>query len=1182
MNDSKANLDEKPDLASPDIIDLVSGKLEELRKRLLDSTRRNPLIHIKFRLTSTSAIRVVDELPEVLRFKLTGGREMRFAPLPSLEEPLRDEETDEFLNALYIARTENEIHLAKLKEIDGDSDTAEEKELVLERELKDRVRMYLGLSPRQTQESFSLTEHAKLHGILPGHILPNPDDVHEDGRHDDNDVQTLLLPDKLGRAARTILEKGRSFERETGVNVLHAVFDLLEWKDPAEQEKFISPLLLLEIRIERRQSLRGAEFFVRGVGEIFVNTNLEEKLRSEHRLALPGYEASGENGGVESYFRSVQKICPNGWQWNVRREVCFGIFPSSKIAMYHDLDPAKRSIAERDTVARLLATTGASDGSYAEIYDPDNPGVMQTVPYLVMDADASQYSALVDVSNGKNIAIEGPPGSGKSQTIVNLIAAGLAEGKKVLFVAEKLTALDVVKNRLEAVGLGNFILPLQAGRGTAEIVYESIENRLGMSPEETKSYADFESLKGVLEKQKVTLQSYLDVLGTHFGMTGMTIYQVIGYAIRTSNVLREMPREIRRISIPQVEELGEHAVEAMVTEAQDFGNRLGQIIGMPALWLAAQKPVTSHNAAEDICDTALTLANKIDNLRQSMSNSIVSILLSKDIFKSDISGVGGVVARLNEHVDQIDVGLIETLVSEQSRRSVYQFCDQIHERQTIIAKLDRVLRDASGWNIEERLVNSRNFADENGKIISPERHRLHHSDLFTEVTLSDRLVEIAGQLPAVWINLERKLSEIRTDALRIASQREAVLDLRIPDLFCRAKSVAVEIEQSLTALSSEIKRIQQILPGADGTHDIAEIRRAADTMERSGLLRFFSNAYKSARNTYIKILGGRHGNTRLEMSHSMQQYAEWLERKCEFEKETRFKEQFGPQFKGIKTEIEDIRSVISFYALTADISAGNIELKSYLETGNLEPILFFARLEEDIPSKTLKEIQAQITELREDITREDALLSESRGHLLVFRDKEEILLDEIEEIIGLKNKEKQLAEKINCSTAADIIGSRFAGIETITDLLIIECEIAETLADLNNTSSAISALRTGELSELQLQFDAFTARRQDIDTLIETLRTDLGLADGFCDASEFAERVDDLRVAAADPHSLLDRARLKRAEDSLCNQGLGEMVDWVITRDNGFDSTELGLIVRAIIAKSMVDAVMVKYEKEVD
>ena len=282
---------------------------------------------------------------------------------------------------------------------------------------------------RQTKDELNLVRHADNHGISPSYILPMPEDENEDGRHQDTDIQTLMLPDRLTRVAKSIIDKGRSFERETGVNVFHAAFGILEWKDPAERSKFLSPLLLLEIRIDRKQSPRGAEFHVSSIEKMSMNTTLMQKLQSEHGLALPEYEG----GSIEDYFLLAEEAAPTGWDWKIRREVMFGIFPSSKIAMYHDLDPSRRALADNQVVATMLASSGVGDGSYAETYETDDPEIARMVPHLVMDADASQYSALVDAARGDNMAIEGPPGSGKSQSIVNLIAAALADGKKKSF-----------------------------------------------------------------------------------------------------------------------------------------------------------------------------------------------------------------------------------------------------------------------------------------------------------------------------------------------------------------------------------------------------------------------------------------------------------------------------------------------------------------------------------------------------------------------------------------------------------------------------------------------------------------------------------------------------------------------------------------------------------------------------
>jgi primosomal protein N' len=153
----------------------------------------------------------------------------------------------------------------------------------------------------------------------------------------------------------------------------------------------------------------------------------------------------------------------------------------ARMAMYKDLDTRQQSFSQSDIVQALLAGSGATSSSpFADEYQMDLPEIEGKVPCVVMEADSSQFSTLVDVAEGKDVAVEGPPGTGKSQTIVNAIASALADGKKVLFVAEKLAALNVVKSRLEAFGLGEFLLPLQAERSTREQVVSSIRDRLEM------------------------------------------------------------------------------------------------------------------------------------------------------------------------------------------------------------------------------------------------------------------------------------------------------------------------------------------------------------------------------------------------------------------------------------------------------------------------------------------------------------------------------------------------------------------------------------------------------------------------------------------------------------------------------------------------------------------------------
>lgn len=199
--------------------------------------------------------------------------------------------------------------------------------------------------------------------------------------------------------ARSLHDKGRAFERETGVNVLHAAFGVLEWNEPgSSRTPARSPLLLLEIRMTRKKAPTGAEYHICGEGDLSVNTILAQTFGSQYGLELPPYEG----GSIEAYFEAVTGMIPKGWHWSVRREAISGVFPSSRIAMYRDLDPDNGNVLDHPIISSMLSSVGGDGASYAEVYDTDAPEIARRVPHLVMDADASQFSSLVDVANGHN------------------------------------------------------------------------------------------------------------------------------------------------------------------------------------------------------------------------------------------------------------------------------------------------------------------------------------------------------------------------------------------------------------------------------------------------------------------------------------------------------------------------------------------------------------------------------------------------------------------------------------------------------------------------------------------------------------------------------------------------------------------------------------------------------------
>jgi hypothetical protein len=170
-------------------------------------------------------------------------------------------------------------------------------------------------------------------------------------------------------------------------------------------------------------------------------------------------------------------------RWRVRRQITLSLLSFGKLLMYRDLDPTVwPQIGAHPIVRELFESRKSNVVAHASeyVFDEDHaPPVPH--PDVVLDADSSQLSALVDAIRGRNLVIEGPPGTGKPQTISNLIAVALAQGKTVLFVSEKLAALQVVRRRLDQAGLGHFCLELHSHKSRKDAVLRDVEARLDAS-----------------------------------------------------------------------------------------------------------------------------------------------------------------------------------------------------------------------------------------------------------------------------------------------------------------------------------------------------------------------------------------------------------------------------------------------------------------------------------------------------------------------------------------------------------------------------------------------------------------------------------------------------------------------------------------------------------------------------
>jgi len=511
--------------------------IENLRNRLLDTTNRNKMISFKHSEKQKTIIRIVDlSLSKIVNL-LQSGSPFRFQPLPELAEEFPDEQNEEF--KIYLSVEQNNSKAwNKLLENEEDLDSIEAQKV--DRELRNKVRETLGLPKVQSGKRILLADWAKLNSINPSYNLPLED---EDEKLAEG-LKCLFLPEDLELRLSRIYDQNRTSQQESGVGILYLAIGFLEWFESESSDvAILSPLLLYELDLEKGKGIGGnLKYNLSCSSEIpTINLSLRERLKKDFKLALPDFR---EDDTVVSYLAAVNEIITEKRRWSLKNFATVGLFSFSRLVMYNDLDPknwgSEDGLSDQGVLKSIFHTKEGVEAS-AEDYDLDDKEIISEVPVFVLDADSTQHMALIDALRGKNLVIKGPPGTGKSQTITNLIAAALCLGKKVLFVAEKATALDVVKKRLDAVGIGEFCFELHSTKARKADVIASLEKRLKFIT--TFSGSDHHNAESEAERLKDELTSYANIMGSPYG--AVEIFDSTKKAWRPATVYDLLWSEIR-------------------------------------------------------------------------------------------------------------------------------------------------------------------------------------------------------------------------------------------------------------------------------------------------------------------------------------------------------------------------------------------------------------------------------------------------------------------------------------------------------------------------------------------------------------------------------------------------------------------------------------------------------------
>lgn len=372
------------------------------------------------------------------------------------------------------------------------------------------------------------------------------------GRDLPEDDRALLLDDKrsayvdITQAAyqsklRYLANKARTIVEETGANNLYLGFGMLSWQ--FNDRELRSPLILVPVTLSTKN--RGERYVVKmdEAGASTPNYCLIEKLRTALNLEIPELANPAEDDSgidLEGTFNAVRRaIADAGLHFRVEDTVHLSILQFAKYPLWKDLDESWKELSRNSLVKHLV------ERPTEEFVDPlahtagadlDNLGTAVPVP-----ADASQLHAVFEAVAGQTFVLEGPPGTGKSQTITNLLAHAIANGRRVLFVAEKRAALDVVKKRLEAVGLGELSLDLHDKSAKPSAVRTQIKDAL-----ELRVTYDKDSLKTQLqtaESSRKNLARYAERLH-ETNAVGQSLY-----AARSSELAAD--QTVQPIDVPK-------------------------------------------------------------------------------------------------------------------------------------------------------------------------------------------------------------------------------------------------------------------------------------------------------------------------------------------------------------------------------------------------------------------------------------------------------------------------------------------------------------------------------------------------------------------------------------------------------------------------------------------------------
>jgi len=778
----------------------------------------------------------------------------------------------------------------------------------------------------QAQTSLLIREHRE-----PDRTLPASAHTAEgvDRRYTDNRLQTPFGEKELERRLRKLYLEHRTIIGETGANNLYLAIGFLQWHvSPVDRLALRSPLMLLPVRLEKERGPGVATYrMVFDDQALDTNYSLLEKLKNDFDITLPRLQ---EGQSPEDYWQSVEAaVAPMREEgWTLLREVALGLFRFSKQVMWHDLDPGRwpkhTPLTDKAIIRRILVGPGegeAPPGQLIHEYSPDDDNGDEAVPdlSLIRDADSSQFAALVDgLGREDGLVIEGPPGTGKSQTIANLIATALDQGLSVLFVAEKMAALKVVYDRLAKAGLDHFCLQLHGLKTSKKELLQSVTDRIN---HRVAKPGELASRKQELETIKKELIEFSHALSEPVGPEQLPLHRL---AWRVELLRQSLPDGFQPLSVENPAEITLEAFHRARNLLNDLGRewaaippeaRAGWRGFLPQEYDDSQEP-----RLRETIDKAIQSVERLVAWLEAKDTADVAPSLS-EVWRLLALGDVDPAQAMPPYPAGADLALAHTVLSG----------DLLGEFGALIQQIDAYLQTVA---IVSTVFDYQ--ADESPDYA--EKLQLHAGQLINVACKEDVTIgQLASELDTITqvITHLRSLPEIAEPVTQLTDGIARTLDD-----YCRLDTLAAELAQGPVELSLHGTPIHarapvrnylakawqefEALTAQAAALSAFSLDRATDTVVtrdayeyllqcRGKRLVLFDGRYREAKRRVRSLLRDPRSYSRKpDFLERLGRLVDFCDARDRFAADDNFSAALGPLFKGIETDWDTLERLISF------------------------------------------------------------------------------------------------------------------------------------------------------------------------------------------------------------------------------------------------------------------------------